>query len=283
MAKITSLSGMESPTIYWKDRTIDIESQKSETPGFSWKTHLFKVLSRECDIRRMEIEQYITLLKQDIDVWNQWRKSNCEPIRLVRAQLQGVNLRRASLSGIDLSEANLRRADLRRVFMCDSCLIGVDFTEADLSRASFAGSDLRKANLAKTSLKWACFIGADLRDANLNGADLTGADLTDANLTGANLTGANLTGVDLTGASLVGTQAHSTNFQGAILTGACLENWEIDKTTQLSELICDYLYLKSGKNGRCPSSGSLSLGEITQLLQKILLPIEQFSKQEPAN
>jgi uncharacterized protein YjbI with pentapeptide repeats len=283
MAKITFLSGMESPTFSGKYRNIGIESQKLETPSFSWKSHLCKDSSRECDIKRMEIEHYITRLKKDIDAWNQWRKGNCEPISLVRAQLQDASLRRALLSSIDLSEANLRRADLRRVFMCDSRLVGADLSEADLSRASFTGADLRKANLTKTSLKWVCFIGADLRDANLNGADLTGADLTDANLAGANLGGANLTGADLTGASLVGAQAHSTNFQGAILTGACLENWQIDRTTQLSELICDYLYLKSGRNERCPSSGNLSLGEITQLLQKILLPIEPFSKQETAN
>ncbi|NJK47128.1 pentapeptide repeat-containing protein [Candidatus Gracilibacteria bacterium] len=283
MAKITSLSGIESPTFSWQYRNIDIESKKLETPSFSWKSYLCKDSSRECHRRRMESKHHITRLKQDIDAWNQWRKINGEPISLVRAQLQSAKLRRASLSSIDLSEANLKQADLRRAFMCDSRLIGADLSEADLSRASLTGADLRKANFTKASLKWACFIGADLRDTNLNGADLTGADLTDANLTGANLTGANLTGVDLTGASLVGTQAHNTNFQGAILTGACLENWKIDKTTQLSELICDYLYLQSGKNGRCPSSGSLSLGEITQLLQKILLPMEQFSKQETAN
>jgi uncharacterized protein YjbI with pentapeptide repeats len=265
------MESLPFPFKYW---TIELENKTLENSGFAWNSHCFDDLYCQSNLTRMENELYLTRLKQDVDAWNQWRKGNCEWIDLARAQLRGAALRRALLNNVDLSEANLSRADLRRALLCNTCSLGADFTEANLSRASLKDAVLKGAYLTKTSLRWACLIGADLKEANLAGADLTGADLTNADLSGANLTGAELTGADLTGASLINVQACGTNFQGAIFTGACLEDWKIDKTTLLDELIGDYVYLESGRQRRFPSSGSLALGEIGQLLQKLLGKIE---------
>jgi uncharacterized protein YjbI with pentapeptide repeats len=283
MAKITPCFGMKSLLFLCKYCTIDIEIKTIEKSGFSWNSLVNNNLYCQSNLTIMENESYLTWLIQDVEAWNHWRKGNCEQIDLAGIQLKGACLRRALLSSVDLSESNLRRADLRRAFLCDASLSKADLTETDLSRASLAGANLRKANLARTSLKWACLIGADLTEANLEGADLTGADLTDAKLTKANLTGANLTGADLTGASLIDVQACSTNFQGAIFTGACLEDWQVDKTTQLNELMGDYIYLKSERRSRFPSNGSFALGEINQLLQKIVSKIEPLGTQETAD
>jgi uncharacterized protein YjbI with pentapeptide repeats len=274
---------MKSLPFPFQSLMIDLNSKTFFSSGFSCNFDDFSDLSGEYSLKRMEIKHYLSLLKQDVEAWNQWRKGEGEIISLAGVQLRRASLRRALLSGIDLSGADLTQADLRRAFLCNASLIGADLTQADLSRASLTSANLRGANLSQVSLKWACLTGADLREANLTGADFTGADLTDADLSGADLTGANLIGADLTGVSLVHAQARSTNFQGAILTGVCLEDWKIDTTTQLDELICDYLYLESGRKGRCPSSGSLALGEITQLLQAVLIGIEPFGTQEQAN
>ncbi|MBF2019707.1 MAG: pentapeptide repeat-containing protein [Hydrococcus sp. C42_A2020_068] len=261
------MKSLPFPFKYW---TIELESKTIENPSFSWNFHSFHDFYRQSNLTRMENELYLARLKQDVDTWNQWRKGNSQRLDLSRAQLRGAALRRAWLNNVDLSEANLSCADLRRARLCNICAIAADFTEANLSRASLQDAVLKRANFAKTSLRWACLIGADLSGANLAGANLTGADLTNTDLSGANLTGAELTGADLSGASLIDVQACGTNFQGAIFTGACLEDWKIDKATQLDELIGDYVYLESGRQRRFPSNGSLGLGEIGQRLQKLL-------------
>jgi uncharacterized protein YjbI with pentapeptide repeats len=84
------------------------------------------------------------------------------------------------------------------------------------------------------------------------------------------LSKANLTDAKLVGANLTEIQALSTNFTGAQLTRACLENWTINSTTQLDDVICDYVYLQHHQQERCPSSGNFGPGEFTKLFQDAL-------------
>ena len=70
------------------------------------------------------------------------------------------------------------------------------------------------------------------------------------------------------------TQALATNFTEAKLTGACIEDWNINKDTKLNDLICDYVFLKARKQERRPSSGNFTPGEFTQLFQKAFETIE---------
>jgi hypothetical protein len=62
-------------------------------------------------------------------------------------------------------------------------------------------------------------------------------------------------------------QAKKTDFSGARLTGACIESWDIDSTTRLDEVICDYIYLSSKQRERRPISGKFAQGEFAKLLQ----------------
>ncbi|WP_228052567.1 pentapeptide repeat-containing protein [Nodosilinea sp. LEGE 07298] len=89
------------------------------------------------------------------------------------------------------------------------------------------------------------FAGADLREVNLNGAQLHRIDLKGANLSGATLVGAELQGANLTEANCVG-----TNFTAAHLTGACLEAWNIDSTTTLKDIDCQYVFLHKQPDAR---------------------------------
>jgi hypothetical protein len=93
-------------------------------------------------------------------------------------------------------------------------------------------------------------IKADLSEAYLNGACFVEANLAEANLSRI--------------------QALGTNFNKAILTGACLEDWHTNKATNLNEVICDYVYLRTDKQERRPSSGNFAKGEFTKLFQKAL-------------
>jgi uncharacterized protein YjbI with pentapeptide repeats len=113
---------------------------------------------------------------------------------------------------------------------------------ADLSGADLSGADLCKANL---------FV-ANLSGANLSGADLSGANLTEANLSGANLSGANLSGANLSRATLIKIGAKGTDFEKTILTGATVEDWLFNSVTNLDNVICDYVYLKTHAQERYP-------------------------------
>ena len=92
--------------------------------------------------------------------------------------------------------------------------------------------------------------------ANLNKAQLIETDLMQTNLARANLTEANANGANLTQANLVETQAWMTNFDCSILTGACLENIQLNHQTSFNDVICEYVYLKYHQKGRQPQRWS---------------------------
>jgi uncharacterized protein YjbI with pentapeptide repeats len=223
---------------------------------------------------------------------------------LSMANLSGADLSKANLSGADLSEANLIGANLTSAFLVRADLTGADLIRADLTEAYFTeaklpGADLIRADLTGVDLSRTKLWEIDLTGANLTGADLTGADLSganliganlstarltqaylgrtnftqayliDANLTGANLSGANLSRANLSGACLIRTQALGTNLTGANFTGACLEDWSINSATNLTDVICDYIYRREGQKERRPSSGRFAPGEFTKLYEKV--------------
>lgn len=254
----------------------------------------------------MANEEHLALLKQGVDVWNDWKINHpdirpnlsfAKGNRLTSkgAKLSGVDLSRANLSKADLSKAdligaNLSEANLSEAYLSEADLIGADLSSTDLSSADLisanligaylsgaylSGADLSKANLSGADLIGAKLIGAKLSGANLSGANLSGAILSGAHLKGANLKGANLKGADfsstnLVGASLQRTKAQDTNFSRAVLTGACLEDWHTNSRTNFEQVSCDYVYLKANQKGRCPSQGRFAPGEFTELFQKAL-------------
>ncbi len=115
----------------------------------------------------------------------------------------------------------------------------------------------------------ASLLFANLTGASLNHALLGGAKLILANLNGADLRQANLSQTDLSM-----TQALATNFTGATLTGACIEDWAINHATCFQDAICDYVYLRSDNQERCPKDGSFAPGGFTKRFQQTVSSIE---------
>jgi hypothetical protein len=126
----------------------------------------------------MANQEYVDLIKQDIDAWNAWRNEHWD----IRPDFS-----EADLSGADLSNAILSEAILSR---------------ADLSETNLAGAHLYRADLEQAKLRQADLLGADLAGADLEQADLSRANLSSAFLVGANLAGADLEEADLAGAHL---------------------------------------------------------------------------------
>jgi uncharacterized protein YjbI with pentapeptide repeats len=231
---------------------------------------------------------------------------NLSRANLQGANLKKANLNEADLGGADLSNADLKEAELGRANFKGAVLRGANLSGAILNRsvfsrpkyakiydtelseaynrASLRGANLSGADLIEANLSGADLIEADLRDADLSeakliktqlwGADLRSAflirtDLTGANLAGAKLSAANFIGTILIEADLTMTEAVGTSFKQAILTGACIEDWNISSHTKLDEVICDYVYLKRCRKERRPHNGNFTRGEFTRLFQEI--------------
>jgi uncharacterized protein YjbI with pentapeptide repeats len=254
----------------------------------------------------MANEKHLALLKEGIQLrWDKWRaknsvtnpdlsEANLSQMNLNEADFNGVNFGRANLSdaslsranisgadlsGVNLSKANLSRANLIGAVLLEANLNDVDLSGANLSRANLSSADLRKANL-----NGVVFIETKLYKANLSGLNFTKAVISRANLTEVNFSESNLSklnfnsfdlrGSDFTNANLTNIQALETNFTGAILTGACIEDWHINSYTNFTDVICDYIYLCQDQQERRPSSGNFAPGEFTKLFQKSLETVD---------
>ena len=232
-----------------------------------------------------------------------------EGVNLARANLEGADLSGADLWGVNLHGADLHGADLGKANLWETNLEGANLEGADLwlahlNEANLVGVDLRGANLhgayfsetnlTRADLQGACLLGArigkanlvraNLREANLRGANLHGADLQRADLPGADLSGADLSGADLSGANLQETylnetKALATDFSNATLTGACIRDWHINNATNLSGVICEYIYLQynqriNERQERRPHTGTFAPGEFTKLFQVSLETVD---------
>jgi uncharacterized protein YjbI with pentapeptide repeats len=154
-----------------------------------------------------------------------------------------------------------------------------------LRGAHLEGAYLRDANLNATNLSNATLEGAILIHATLEGAILFGPNLSYANLSGANLEHAILRDANLTDANLSCINAINTDFQGAILTGACIRDWHINADTNLQDVVCDYVYMgaewkdrKLHYTDRRPhdSTQNFAPGEFTKRYQKVLDSVDLF-------
>jgi uncharacterized protein YjbI with pentapeptide repeats len=170
-----------------------------------------------CDMANQE---QLSILKQGVEVWNQWRHENPD----VEIDLTDADLGKAKLAGINLSRVRLRR---------------VNFYKADLSKANLSRANLRKANLFEANLMEADLSNSSLRDANLGETNLSKANLSEATLDEAELRRANLENADLTGASLIETRIGFANLKGANLSGANLSHANLNQTNLSEANLCN--------------------------------------------
>ncbi|HEY0752700.1 MAG TPA: toll/interleukin-1 receptor domain-containing protein [Ktedonobacteraceae bacterium] len=168
-------------------------------------------------------QEYVALLRQGVEHWNQWRQEqpDVQP-DLREADLRGLLLRGVELRHVDLSEANLSELDLRDARLDGAVLRRADLSNANLREASLRGATLRRAfcngvdlsgaDLSKADLYLAQLSAAHLHKTNLTAADLSFADLDGSWLHEANLSFADLTETSLRGADLRGASIGSTIF-----------------------------------------------------------------------
>jgi uncharacterized protein YjbI with pentapeptide repeats len=163
------------------------------------------------------------------------------------ANLKGGNLKNAIITGVvwyrgkSLERARVGNNYLKlpqvRELVVRLDGKGQNFNDLNLEGINLETPILSKASnlLEQTNLSSASFVGTNLNKANLQGVNLEKANLKQAKLNGANLT-------------------------KACLTGAIIEDWNIDQTTILSNVKCEFIFLKerpdpkSGIQKRLPHS-----------------------------
>ena len=150
----------------------------------------------------MANQEQLEILKQGVEVWNQWREDN-------------------SSSVIDLRDADLSYAKFS----------GINLRDADLVSADLIGADLKDAILFQADLYLANLVGADLRETNLFDAKLNAA-----NLSGARLEQANIQAADLNQANLNGAHLFQTDFRHTTMAGTILGRIDLSQALGLDEV-----------------------------------------------
>lgn len=102
--------------------------------------------------------EHLEILKQGVEIWNQWRRDN----KIIKPDLSVANLTGTNLRGADFSDVNLSAANLSEANLSEANLIRADLSRANLSKANLSKIDIRRANLIRADLS-----NADLRGTNL--------------------------------------------------------------------------------------------------------------------
>lgn len=166
-----------------------------------------------------------------------------------------------------------------------SCLKGTNFQNSNLASANFTKARLKSTDFRNANLKHVRWYKATMlnqvrtKKTYLNDFEvrkwITGG-VGNKNFDNKNLQGINLQGINLINASFINTDLSDAILSDTTITGACIQDWNINSETRLDNVICDYVYLKSGQRERRPSDKSRNFqpGEFAKLVSKSLNSVD---------
>ncbi|MBL1173609.1 pentapeptide repeat-containing protein [Pantanalinema sp. GBBB05] len=186
-------------------------------------------------------------------------------------RISDTNCSQCDFSGASFHAGEIMRTNLNKTNFSNTVFDRTLFLGARLHGANFSGATLNNVKMPGAYLNGAKFnnanlAGIDLSGADLSNVDLSSADLSDANLSDANLSNANFHKAILSRACLTRVKAINTDFSGVELTGACIEDWIVNKSN-LNNVFCQFVYLKCHKEERRPLDRNFEESEFTRLYQ----------------
>ena len=181
----------------------------------------------------------------------------------------GTSFHRANLTEADFTGAILKCTNFNSAQLIRTHFYRVQqLNTAYLTNTIFVSTPVRQLAISRNGKK------QSYSKLNLTGINLTQANLIGSNFTDSTLSHAALQQAVATDANFTRVQAIGTQFQNAQLTGSCVEAWNIDSTTRLENVDCQYIYLRSLQQERRPSSGQFQAGEFTKLFQEVIETID---------
>jgi uncharacterized protein YjbI with pentapeptide repeats len=202
------------------------------------------------------------------------------PLVLSAGCWKGTSFYDLDLSQVSFRGANLANSDLRARKLYRTCLQGVVGLEKAQIDSHYLDLELpqvqrlvtqgysKDTDFRRLNLRGAYLQGADLRRLNFTDADLSGSDFKSADVRGAILARANMTGVD---------------FSDANLTGICIQDWNVNRETLFTNVLCDYIYRKLDEQAeptdRYPLDRNFDEREFESLYQEVENVVELVFKE----
>ena len=152
--------------------------------------------------------EHLNRLAQGVNSWNALRRR--DPFT---PDLQDEDVSR-HLGVHEREDIRMMSADLRGVNLSNANLIDSTLRDTDLSNAFIGNAQLNRAKLMGSRFDGSTFVGAGLRGANLMSASLANAKLFDTDLTGALLLGTDVKGTQFWKCDLSNTHLYSANLTG---------------------------------------------------------------------
>ncbi|WP_138505354.1 pentapeptide repeat-containing protein [Nostoc sp. PA-18-2419] len=158
---------------------------------------------------------------------------------LAFATTGGTSFRNADLTDANFTQATLKSTDFRKAILTRTCF----HKTKKLDRVRPGTTYLQNTKLRQV-LVTRLGQNKNFDRLDLRGINFKGAMLVDASFIGVDLSQANLQDADLSRAKLVQAQVNGTDFTGATLTGAYIQDWGITTDTKFDGVQCEYVYMR---------------------------------------
>jgi uncharacterized protein YjbI with pentapeptide repeats len=187
---------------------------------------------------------------------------------------RGADLTSANFTDAMLKSTNFGPSQKKQTILANTCWLRAKQLNRAITSNSVLSDSAVRDLLVTGNGRNKSYIGANLYCAHLKDAHLEGANFESANLSHAMLQWARLDKANLSKTLAIG-----TDFTDAYLTGACLESWNIDHTTILENVNCEFIFLlqkenEYGSRERRPSSGTFRTHEFSKLFQEVLNTVD---------
>lgn len=192
------------------------------------------------------------------------RESWIKAASIAFSTIGGTSFRGADLTDADFSHARFKGTDFRRSQLIRTCWKNAKslkltrpgntylsnpkvqklLVTGDGEEQSFRGI----FNLQGLYLKGANLVKTDFSESDLKNSIFEGADLSNIDLTRTTLFGVSFQNADLSNAKLIQAQLDQSDLSGATMTGAYIGDWNITTLTQISDVRCDYIFMRSASS-----------------------------------